>query len=416
VANPATSGENSIPAVLEAAGALSAATELRRWWQTAHASDAYQERFELIRTFNAPTESIGFFGESVINGRRVPVMGTIEDRLFDRAKSSDIGRFCKGLREFVFRYLMRVSDFRRPAMYMQPKRSPPKPLRRLSWCPDDKGEFGRFGGFGYSQHWYKLSGTDETGRFPPEQAYAIVDLRELGRAYEWVVARVRIFEFSFSLRPFGAGRAQVVVPLEEWSYIVLSPEFIVDENVPSADEDGRTVIGRYGFGYAFIKNPEGELVGYGPGQFDVAFQQFVFRVYENGEVRVQLAFASNRPQRIATLPFAPFDWGFGIADALSLGLASPLFDPVRRSVNRIPFRFGSFDPISIAVALVNLLTAGQADRQLCISREQLEKEFLVKHFERHYEMISGALQTWREMPDWTDSAALPDWVRTGVTA
>jgi hypothetical protein len=169
-------------------------------------------------------------------------------------------------------------------------------------------------------------------------------------------------------------------------------------------------------GYAFIKNPEEQLLGYGPGEFDAAFQQIVFRIYGDGEIRVKLVFVANRPRKIANVPLAPADWALGLADAFSLGVAAPLLTPLRKTMSGAPFRLGSFDPVSIGVDFANLLTGRQAEEQLCISREQLEKAFLLKHFDQHYEMISGALQTWRQIPDWRDEAALPAWVRTGVSA
>ena len=35
--------------------------------------------------------------------------------------------------------------------------------------------------------------------------YAIVDLREIGPTYDWVVLKVRIFDFRLSFQPFGPG-------------------------------------------------------------------------------------------------------------------------------------------------------------------------------------------------------------------
>jgi hypothetical protein len=57
-----------------------------------------------------------------------------------------------------------------------------------------------------------------------------------------------------------------------------------------------------------------------------------------------------------------------------------------------------------------------AAKDLCISKEQLEKDFLVQHFRQHYQMIVGSLTTWRRIPDWLDATSLPDWVRSGVSS
>ena len=44
----------------------------------------------------------------------------------------------------------------------------------------------------------------------------------------------------------------------------------------------------------------------------------------------------------------------------------------------------------------------------------IEKDFLVTHFMQHYQMIVGSLLTWRRVPDWLDSSALPETATTGV--
>ena len=58
-------------------------------------------------------------------------------------------------------------------------------------------------------------------------------------------------------------------------------------------------------------------------------------------------------------------------------------------------RLGRFDPVLGYVELANTLTAGQAGERFCITREQLEKAFLVRHSLQHSQMLSGARLTWR---------------------
>ena len=82
----------------------------------------------------------------------------------------------------------------------------------------------------------------------------------------------------------------------------------------------------------------------------------------------------------------------------------------------LPWRPGSFDPVFAFIDLVNLATLGQASRQLCISKDQLEKFFLVFHFAQYYTMITGTLLTWRQIDDWMDPANIPLWVKTGRSA
>src|SRR5919202_6698115 len=169
------------------------------------------------------------------------------------------------VREFVLRYFMRVSSFRQPEVYVESRRRDLPPLlERLSWCsePDVLRQ-----GFGFTQHFYKLRSTGRVGKFPAGSESQIVDLREIGRKYEWVVVKVRIFDFAFNFRLGGSGSPTLSVPLTEESYLVLSRDFILNEDDPAPD-----TLGRYGIGYAFIRDPTEGLIGYGPGQFSAAIE------------------------------------------------------------------------------------------------------------------------------------------------
>jgi len=128
-----------------------------------------------------------------------------------------------------------------------------------------------------------------------------------------------------------------------------------------------------------------------------------------------MAFVSNRPDRIANVAIDPIEWGFRFADLFSLGMTSRLFGPFRDALGRLPLR-GAFDPVYTLVDLANALSGEQAAQRWCISREQLEKDFLVRHFMQHYQAIVGSLLTWRQIPDWLDEARLPEWVVRGISS
>jgi hypothetical protein len=237
----------------------------------------------------------------------------------------------------------------------------------------------------------------------------VVDLRELGERYEWIVLKVRIFDFKLAFTLPGAAGAQLVLPLDEESYLAVSADFVADQTAPAPG-----VAGRYGFGYAFLKTPGARgPIAYGPGRFDAAFKLVRFDLLDNGESRVHTAFAANRPQRVLDVSLDPVDWSFALADLMSLGWTSRALAPLKEAVDRRPLRPGGFDPLTAYIALANGLSGGLAARQLCISKERLEKDFLVQHFDQHYQMLVGALSTWRQVPDWLDESNLPDWVRTG---
>jgi hypothetical protein len=392
---------------------LAAGVQLKQWWGQVDTTNAYTECFKLGLTFNRPDTSFGFFDYAAVDGRTLPVMGNLQDMLYDQpkapsAQTADAIQWMQAqIREFVLHYFMRVSDFRQPQGFLENARPAPPPyLRPLSWCPQDDP---RLVGFGFSQLFYKLRDTGHIGQFPEEERFAIIDLRELGQKYEWIVVKVRIFDFSFTYMPLGADNPQLVLPLSEASYLVLSRDFITNDEHPAPD-----ILGQYGLGYVFIKNPTSGVLAYGPGQFDAAIELINFRVLTDGTTRVRMVFVANRPERILNLSLDPINWGFTLADLLSFGLTSPLLAPVQSVLARLPFQGGNVDPVYTFIWLVNVLTGGEAAQQLCISKAELDKQFLVKHFMQHYQTIVGTLQTWRQIPDWLDSAALPKWVITGV--
>jgi hypothetical protein len=394
---------------------LSAGLQLKQWWQQTSATNAFTTRFELGLTFNRPDTGYGFFGQAQVAGRSMPVVGNFQAMFFDRpkvqrAQAAEPAQWLREqLREYVLRYFMHVSDFRQPQGTTENARAAPPPyLRPFSLCPPEDPQ--RVG-FGFSQLFYKLRDSGQIGRFPEEEQFAIVDLREIGQKYEWIVLRVRIFDFSFPYMPFGLESPYVVLPLSEASYLVLTRDFITYEDDPAPG-----VLGRYGLGYAFIKEPTSGLLAWGPGQFDAAIEIIDFQISGDGGIRVEMVFVANQATRLLNFPLNPVDWSFTLADLMTFGLSSNLLAPLRGVLDQLPFGGGSVDPVYTLIWVANALTGGEAARQLCISREELDRQFLVKHFMQHYQTIAGALHTWRQIPDWLDSSALPEWVVRGVSA
>jgi hypothetical protein len=387
--------------------ALADGLALKRWWKQVEATNSYADKFELVRTYNRSDRGEAFFDVAPLRDGNLPVMGILEELLYDQAKQAVSEELRAEFREFILRYFMRVSDFRLPEVYSGPERqSQPSSRSILSWCPEQEGR--RFG-FGYSQHYYKLRDSGLVGKFADEDQFALVDLREIGEKYEWIISKVRIFEFNLSFQPFGEGTPELRIPRREENYLVISRDFIADQENPSPD-----VLGEYGFGYALIRYaPDGDIFAYGPGLFAAGFQTFKFQLLKSGAIRARMVFVVNRPERIMNIELDPIDWSFRLADLMSLGLTSRLFGPIKDALDRLPLRIGGFDPVFGYISLANLLTGGMAAEELCISRERLETDFLVKHYMEHYQMIVGTLLTWRRIPNWLDEAGLPGWVRTG---
>ena len=142
----------------------------------------------------------------------------------------------------------------------------------------------------------------------------MLDLREIGSTYDWTIAQVRIFDFSFTV-PIVPDRAGARFELHEDSYLILSPEFIVDIESPATG-----VLGEYGFGYGFIHNPDPSSLAFGPGQFEAAYKTFRFRILETGEVQVHMEFVVNRPTAALRVSFAGahFDPVYPAIDAINL--------------------------------------------------------------------------------------------------
>lgn len=383
---------------------------IMRWWRQADATNDFDQRFELTHVFNRPDTGYAFFDVAPLaDGTPLPVNGDVPQLFYDQPKGLEFSRWCEEVREFSLRYFMRIADFRLPqATVDESAPRPPELLAPFAWCP--RSTVVRQG-FGFEQVYYKtLDGL--VGRFGEDEAFAIVDARDLGRRFQWVVAAVSIFSFDLSFPP-DPDLPRLTVPLPEKAWVVLAPQFVTDESAP---EPG--VCARYGFGYSMLPptGDDGSFIAYGPGQFQAGFQLFEFSVLESGYVSVRMPFVVDRPSAVVRLNADPFDWAALGAEIATLGRGGRWIEPLRLAADLPPFRWGraiGFDPVFTGIELFNLATLGWARRTLCISREQLEKLFLVFHFSQYYTMMTGSLLTWRQIADWRDEATLPEWVITG---
>ena len=383
--------------------------ELVRWWEAKDCVGDYVECFDVVREFNSGDRSFGFFDTAVINNAGLPVMGIVQEMFYDRQKAAAGDLIRDQMKEFILRYFMRVSHLRQPEAASGSERAPQTSIQKmLSWLPDDSE---RRVGFGYQQLYYKLHESGRIGKFAREQRAAIVDLREIGEVYDWILLKVDIFDFNLSFAPFGAEAPKLQVPLKESTYLVLGPPF-----VKNADNPEPGVLGRYGFGYAFLPYaPEGPgVIAYGPGHFAAAIQTVDFTVMRDGEIRVRAAFVVNRPTQIAKVDLAPVDWGLQLADMMTFGTASRMMSPVKALADRLPLRVNGVDPISAYIWMANTMTGGMAARRFGISKSALEKKMLLQHFMQHYEMLNSSLLVWRTVADWTDAERLPAFCHEGA--
>lgn len=397
--------------------ALESGLELLRWWRQTDEAGTYAETYPETYVVNRPDDrSFGFFDTAPLSRGPIAVNGNVQEMFYDgpkvpHAKPLEMGAaqwMNQQVREFILGYFMRISDFRQPQQVPEASQPPPPGLGFLSQCPG--GDAQRIG-FGFSQLYFQRR-NGELGRFRPVETNAIIDLRHLRDDFQWIVLRNPIFDFGFKLAPFGDAAPQMVLPISEFNYLVMSPHFVVDESHP---EPG--ILGRYGFGYAFVNRPEPSPLAYGPGELEPAFELLVWDVHESGDVTVRATFVARQPTAMLNLSIDPAVWGLQAASVL---FGSPsvqaVLQPFRRFYNSLPWSKLRFDPVFPAVDLLNVMTLNQASERFCISRTQIMKYFLFLHFLQHYQTLLGSLQTWRQIPDWLDTQNLPSFVRDGRSA
>ncbi len=380
---------------------------LARWWEEKDRTDDYAERFDVVREYVDAGRSFGFFDTAVVGNADLPVMGIVQDTFFDRQKMAPGETIRNQMREFIFRYFLRVSHLYQPEPAPEAEPAPLGRLQRvLSWLPEGNE---RRVGSGCEQLYYKRRDSGEIGKFVGDERSAVVDLRDIGSVYDWILIKVDVFDFGLSFAPFGAEAPTLQMPIKDPTYVVIGPPFIKNQENP---EPG--VLGQYGFGYAFVPySPDGPgVIAYGPGHFTAAIQNVDFTIVSDGEIRVRTAFVVNRPGKIAQVDIDPIDWSFRFADMLTFGIASRVMAPVKTVTDTLPLRVSGLDPISTYIWMANTVTGGMAATRLGYSKSVLEKRMLVQHFLQNYEMLRSSLLVWRTVPDWTDDTTLPAFCRT----
>ena len=316
---------------------------------------------------------------------------------------------CGQLKEFILRYFVRLCQVREPEPVPAGLQAPRSGLpRAMSWLPDNAQQRPDAG---YQQLYYKLAATGQIGKFAKVERRAIVDLRDIGPKYDWIVLKVDLFSFDLPFAPFGSEGPKLQVPLKESTYLVMGPAFVTNADHP---EPG--VLAEYGFGYAFVPYaPDGPgVLAWGPGHLRAAIQRVSFRLLSDGEIRARAVFIVNRPDRIAAVDVDPIGWGMRLADLVTLRMASWLMSPVLTMTDRLPLRANGVDPIAAYIWMANTMTGGMAEKHFGISKTVLEKRMLLQRFKQHHEMLHSSLQIWRMVPDWTAHDELPEYCRRGA--
>jgi hypothetical protein len=381
--------------------------DLKDWWARDRVTRVIPQSFPVASQALRPDENYGFVLDANLRQGLLPVAGVVQDQLYDYpkappgSKTADPEWIRAQVKEFVLSYFMRLTSAMPPPVAPQaPKTRPPELLRPLSQCSAEKAQ--RYG-WGYQQWYYQLAGTGQIGKFPDSRRYDVVDLREIGPKYAWVVYLVTIYHFDITLPPAGTHGPKIVISTPQPVYTVMTPDFIVNRENP---EPG--VLGEYGYGYSVVVDPTVvSPIKALPSTINNTIETITFRVLASGEVRAHMDFITPQPPRI--VDFVQF--GFEVADKLSFGLASPLLNSVQRLLQGfVP----QFDPIYTGIRVLNLVTAGIAADDFCITKEQLFKILMVLHFTDVVKMFNLSASLFMIVPDWTDPAGIPAWAKHGT--
>ena len=79
---PFDAGEQALLGSVD--GALATGRTIKAWWEPRAASENYAQRFDLVCTFNRPDRSLGFFDTVPLGNQRLPVMGVVQEMLYDQ--------------------------------------------------------------------------------------------------------------------------------------------------------------------------------------------------------------------------------------------------------------------------------------------------------------------------------------------
>jgi hypothetical protein len=386
--------------------ALNSAVQLRTWLNRKQVAGSFEKKFKEAYVHTRPEDhSFGFFDTATIDGKKIKVIGNVQQQLFHRPKEPSPEFVKQQIRAFVLRYFMRVSVIRTPQPHVEER--PDSPFEFLSQFPNEDQY--KLQGFGYFQKYFKCAASGETRRFKQADETRIIELESLGPVYDWVMIRNPIVGFQMNIRPLGINGPELNIPIPSAkNWIIMSPRTVTIE-----DEAAGECIGRYGIGYAFMRDPGAPgIFAYGPGQLEPTIQLITWEVMRNGDVITKMTFVSGAPSAILNVSANPLEWGFTAANMLTADKFKNLLEPFHKMVRRLPFSNRKFDPVYPMVAGLNAITGGAAEG-LGISKEEINKSLTYIHFLQHYNSILGSRQTWEMIPDWTDEAGLPDWVKDG---
>ena len=365
--------------------------ELSLWWQ---GNKSAVTRIPFVRQLHNPPEwNYGFLENAVTSAGSLPVAGVIQSQLYSAPEGPgatiekpDLEFISTQAREFMMRHFMRLTSARRG------------------------NGAGSRSGWGYRQVYYKLAKDGKIRKFPEDQQTRIVDLREIGPVYDWIVFQVRIFGFDISIDLSPGAGPELRINTEQPVYTVLSPGFVVDRPKSGIHPAKNGIVATYGYGYSVVPDTTRQsIIAALPSAIDNTLETLRLDVHEDGRVWAGMDFITPQPARI--LNADPVSLGFRVADFFSFGTASRVLAPVKKALSEM---VPSPDPVYAGISLLNAATANAASDYLSIDKRHLFMKLMALHYTDVYDMYNLSASHFRQVDDWTDTASLPDWARIGT--
>lgn len=396
-------------------------SELKTWYEETREKKAFSNEFKLLEFFGAEQDSdLGYIEVADLPSGKYQVMGEVQDLFYDTTRSpsttsppaSEVATVNQQMREFALRYFMRVTAPRAPIA--EPVPSHPAPL--LGWLDQAPRMMDQREDIGFFQLYGRRVDTGQLEVFDKAQQPTVVDMRELGKTYEWVLLKARLFDFElqFNVLPplLGFQVPFTVLDQKEFLYGLLTPAFVCDEQNPRPG-----VVGEYGMGFSLVAPPPDESpLTFGPEVFTMGMNYFRFIVLETGEVRTTVTFCCNQLAGIFPLPVSPINWGLLGFDVLTNGRAGKLLGRLTKEADRLPLGKATFDPILGSIKALNGFTGGALGRDYGISTDNIFKWILRKHGTVFNHQMSESARVWRAFPDWLAADSLPEYIRRGRKA
>jgi hypothetical protein len=376
-----------IVAAADVESAIAAGRDLQAWWTNVEDGTNAVERFDLLPAFPGGGAVRGFFGDVRAGGTTDPYMGYSADYFFDLGGGTEVSGpraaawLTDQVEEFALRYWLRADAFALPQPYGQV--DPPAPPPWLAFLDLNPSSQHDLVGMTNVMRTYKRLADGATGQFPDAVARAIVDLRELETAYEWITIERLAQGLSVALALPGAAPAlsaltgpgsslSLSMPLATSLVLAMHADLTVRVRNPTAG-----VLGEFGAALCAVP-PSDTVAGEADqiGSLQTGLRLQTLRVLETGEIWLKTVTIMRR-----------------CTDAL-----------------------GRFSEMSALSSTARALVMMSSPANPAATPVQVEKHVLCAHAIHLRDTLLGTRGVWQQVPDWLSPSSIPDWVVAGKDA